>query len=309
MKCEIRSSCSSRCHHTKPMTVDPGSNITLNCAIITGGLVQRMTWEQARQAVQNSTGSSDLFLQQSGLTNSGKYSCRCTAVKFTRALQIVWVTSTPSFIIEGRPKDLECFFSGWPLPREVYWYKDGKLITNKTEGIYHSEDRKSRKNISNGEITFHSTLHLPPGREDQEGFYKCSATNSIPGWSSSDSFAIQMLYECPVAKVPNADSPVIPTSISSNASLSCWIDYDWNCPEYLFWHLNDNPAHLPESGDKYKVEVKETHSQCKKEFILSIFNVTKNDEGTYSCHWLCEYENTTKAAIDLKVVDDVQTGI
>lgn len=88
--------------------------------------------------------------------------------------------------------DLECFFSGWPLPREVFWYKDGKQIANGTRGMYFLEDKKWK----NGEETFHSKLKLPPGREEQEGFYNCSATNSFPGWSSKDSFAIQMLYEC-----------------------------------------------------------------------------------------------------------------
>ncbi|KAL9967131.1 hypothetical protein ACROYT_G025303 [Oculina patagonica] len=306
MKCEIKSSCSpSVCQQTNQMTVDPGSNITLNCSIITGGLVQGMTWNRALERVKNSSGSSNLVLQHWNTTkNSDKMSCRCTNIKFARALQIVWVTSTPSFIIEGRPKDLECFFSGWPFPCEVYWYKDGELITNGTEGIYHSEDKKSRKNISNGEVTFHSTLHLPPGREDQEGFYNCSATNSIPGWSSSDSFAIQMLYECPLPKSPTIDSQEILARTFSNVSLTCWIDMDDNCPQYLFWHFNDNPTHL-DGGEKYEIVEKKT-SECKKQFILSIFNVTENDEGTYSCHWLCEYENTKKAAIDLKVVDDHQ---
>jgi len=70
----------------------------------------------------------------------------------------------------------------------------------------------------------------------------------------------------------------------------------------LLWYLNDNPKPLPESGEKYNVELKDTDTKCQKEFILSIFDVTESDEGTYSCHWLCEYENTTKAAIDLKVV-------
>ena len=105
------------------------------------------------------------------------------------ALKIAWVTSSPNDIIEDKPNDLQCYFSGWPLPQEVHWYKDGKLITNGTEGIYHSEDEKEK----NGEKTLRSILHLPPGREEQEGFYKCSARNSIP---SCASFEIQMIYQC-----------------------------------------------------------------------------------------------------------------
>ena len=105
------------------------------------------------------------------------------------ALKIAWVTSSPNDINQGKSKDLQCYFSGRPLPHEVHWYKDGEIITNETEGIYHSEDEKEK----NGEKTLRSTLHLPAGREEQEGFYKCSARNSIP---SSASFEIQMIYEC-----------------------------------------------------------------------------------------------------------------
>lgn len=105
----------------------------------------------------------------------------------------------------------------------------------------------------------------------------------------------------PLPSSPKPDSLTIQASTFSNASLSCSVEFDAYCPEYLFWYLNDSQKSLPESGEKYKVEVKDTHTRCTKEFILSIFNVTKNDEGTYSCHWLCEYENTTKAAIDLVV--------
>ena len=112
----------------------------------------------------------------------------------------------------------------------------------------------------------------------------------------------------PLAKGPTNHSSEISTRKSSNVSLSCWIDYDNYCPEQLLWKFNDKPEPLSESGKKYKVELKDTDTKCQKEFILSIFDVTEGDEGTYSCYWLCEYENTTKAAIDLKVVDDQQTG-
>ena len=98
-------------------------------------------------------------------------------------------TSSPNYIIEGQPKELACYFSGWPLPSEVHWYKDGELITNETEGIYHSEEEKEE----DGEKTLWSTLHLPPGREELKGGYKCTARNSIP---SSASYEIEMIYEC-----------------------------------------------------------------------------------------------------------------
>ena len=102
---------------------------------------------------------------------------------------------------------------------------------------------------------------------------------------------------------------MIRSNKSSNAILSCLIDYDDYCPEELLWKFNYKSEPFPESGKKYNVEIKDTKTKCQKEFILSIFDVTESDEGTYSCHWLCEDETTTNAAIDLKIVDaELQTG-
>ena len=112
----------------------------------------------------------------------------------------------------------------------------------------------------------------------------------------------------PLAKGPVITAQEIRRPKSSNVSLSCWIDWDDYCPTALLWKFNDKPEPLPESGNKYNAELKNTNTKYQREFVLSIFDVTQKDEGTYSCHWLCDYENTTKAAIDLKVVDDMQTG-
>ena len=103
-------------------------------------------------------------------------------------LQIVWFSSTPDFITEGKRIDLECYFSGWPFPQEVHWFKDGKIIKNGAKGIYHSEDRRRK----NGKETLHSRLSFPSGREEQEGIYKCSAKNKI----SEVSEYLQLIYVC-----------------------------------------------------------------------------------------------------------------
>lgn len=111
---------------------------------------------------------------------------------------------------------------------------------------------------------------------------------------------------------PRPGSPTVVSgkeseSKSSNVSLACLIDYGWACPQRLFWTLN-NTAHLSERAEKYEIQVKDTQSKCKKEFILSIFNVTEHDEGTYSCQWQCKYSGSMEAAIDLKITDEPQIG-
>jgi len=113
----------------------------------------------------------------------------------------------------------------------------------------------------------------------------------------------------PTPKGPTITDPEISARAFSNVSLTCLIDWDpddHTCPENWSWYLS---ADLPITGEKYNESLEDTGSKCKKEFVLSIFNVTENDEGTYSCHVFCEDKNTTKAAIDLKVVVQLPTGI
>ena len=109
-----------------------------------------------------------------------------------------------------------------------------------------------------------------------------------------------------LAKGTTIHSSKIRTHKSSNVSLSCWIDWDNYCPDELLWKFNDTEE--LKGGKKYKEELKDTHTKCQKEFILSIFDVTESDEGNYSCHWRCEYEKTTTAAINLTVLDELQPG-
>lgn len=104
------------------------------------------------------------------------------------ALKIVDGSSSPNDIVEGKETSIECVFSGWPLPTIVHWFKEEKLITNGTDGIYHSMEKEGNN--------LRSTLYFPSGQEDQEGFYKCNANNSIPGWSSSAAYGIEMILWC-----------------------------------------------------------------------------------------------------------------
>ncbi|XP_058958485.2 uncharacterized protein [Pocillopora verrucosa] len=292
MKCEIKSSCSGGCESTEPMTVDPDSNVTLNCSI-TERLELGMTWKR----LANRTNSSELYLYHWSSINNKNYSCVCTAILFTHALKIYDGSSSPNDIVQGKETSIECVFSGWPLPTIVHWFKEEKLITNGTDGIYHSVEKEGNN--------LRSTLYFPSGQEDQEGLYKCNATNSIPGWSSWAAYAIEMLLLCPSAQGPIVSSDKILASAFSNINLTCRSGFDGNCPHEVLWLKGNNTAYL-ENAKKYSSEERETHTRCKNEYVLFIFNVTKDDEGRYTCHWECD-EDIKTAVIDLKVSADFPT--
>ena len=185
-------------------------------------------------------------------------------------------------------------------------------------GLYHCHHFRAGKNgviwfaqIDHwswwGEMRFNSLLSL----QRIENSFAKAVVMFYDNWSRSSlkTFFFTLFNTGPSAKGPTDNSSEIFAGKSSNVSLSCWIDYDDYCPDEFVWCLNDNPKPLPESGEKYNVDLKDTHTKCQKEFILSIFDFTESDEGTYSCHWLCEDENILKAAIDLKVISLPPTGM
>ena len=104
---------------------------------------------------------------------------------------------------------------------------------------------------------------------------------------------------------PSPTSPTIQSSeifprTFSNITLKCSVKvHPENCPPMLRWYLNNISEPL-KSSEKYKIEERKTHSKCKKDFILTIVNLTENDKGTYGCHSLCEWGNSS-AAFELNV--------
>lgn len=288
--CEIKSSCGADCQYANRTTVDPGSYITFDCTV-SSEAAENITWEQAKKLAGKGDGTSDLALQES----SQNISCKCTKIFFTRKLKIDEHTESPYIIQQGERPYLKCIFSGWPLPPVANWFREEKLITNESKAVYQLDRILGKE----GNKTLHSSLNFQVAREDQAGFYKCNATNSIPGWSSSKSKMIQTIYQCPHAQDPIVEHLEVLARKSFNTTLICLVyESEEGCPDDLRWYANGRP--LRNSG-KYEILEKKTQSKCKREFRLTIFNVTKNDEGNYSCHWICEYFEDKIATIKLKV--------
>lgn len=106
----------------------------------------------------------------------------------------------------------------------------------------------------------------------------------------------------PTPKDPEIPSRKVTTSAFSNASLICLVEIDpLHCAEILEWeHWRFNGS-VPIKGDeKYKIQKKKTDTKCKREFILTINNVTKDDEGEYNCKSVCGKKKTS-AIIELTV--------
>ena len=77
----------------------------------------------------------------------------------------------------------------------------------------------------------------------------------------------------------------------NNVTLKCLVEIDPdNCAAYSMkfqWFFNNRSSTLLTSGEKYDIQERRTNSRCKKDFILTIANVTDDDEGKYKCQWIC----------------------
>ena len=114
-----------------------------------------------------------------------------------------------------------------------------------------------------------------------------------------------------LGKTPQRSSPTVSVTAYSNVSLKCLAFVrPSDCHNSLQWYFNNNSEAL-ESGEKYNIQERKTNTKCKKDFILTIVNVTQADEGKYKCQWLCDRDYPSfprSSIIRLKVYPPSKEG-
>ena len=87
----------------------------------------------------------------------------------------------------------------------------------------------------------------------------------------------------------------------STIKLTCLYEQNEDCPHQILWYREGQEKKLLEKSAKYRIQEKQVKNKCEEVSVLSILNVTENDEGNYSCIWTCEYHSNLTAFIDLKL--------
>ena len=74
----------------------------------------------------------------------------------------------------------------------------------------------------------------------------------------------------------------------TNVSLRCLVAVQ---PSFCYdselqWYFSNISTSL-KPGEKYEIQERKTKTKCRRDFIITIFNVTEADEGKYKCTWFC----------------------
>ena len=106
-------------------------------------------------------------------------------------------------------------------------------------------------------------------------------------------------------KAPQISSLEVSVTAGFNVSLKClaFVRPSDCWDNSLQWYFNNSSVKL-KSGEKYDIQERTTNTRCKKDFILTIVDVTEADQGGYKCEWLCDRDYrcfSRSSIIQLKV--------
>ena len=95
-------------------------------------------------------------------------------------------------------------------------------------------------------------------------------------------------------RATQTSSPIVFVTAFTNVSLRCLFAVRPRECYYneLQWYFSNISTSL-KSGEKYEIQERKTKTKCKRDFIITIFNVTQADEGKYKCTWFCEKDRPT----------------
>ncbi|KAH9513557.1 Contactin-6 [Bulinus truncatus] len=150
--------------------------------------------------------------------------------------------------------ELNCAIKGTPEP-EFYWLSGRKRIDQKNTGKYE---------MTKGNLTIFNVKIIDSGP------YTCIAENSFGQLNFT--YEIRVLENMPLNDIDVVDRPVNQTAqVGDTVVFQCTSD-DWPRPK-IFWTRRRDSQNIFE-----------VLSSPDKEDTLVIHNVTKNDQGLYTCN-------------------------
>ncbi|XP_073237948.1 uncharacterized protein [Porites lutea] len=180
----------------------------------------------------------------------------------------------------------------------LQWYFNNSSVKLKSGEKYVIQERKTNTKCKKDFI-----LKIVNATDADKGEYKCRYVCNF-GYSRSSTIQLKV-FPGFLPKAPQRFSPTVSVEAYFNISLECEVGVRpsdcWD--NSLGWYFNNNSGKIVKS-EKYDIQERRTNTRCKKDFILTIFNVTEADEGKYKCHWLCdEYDPSfsRSSIIKLKV--------
>ncbi|CAC5377795.1 HMCN [Mytilus coruscus] len=284
-------------------------SVTLQCIVTANPSYTNVTWNKIVNGQQTNIGSNNrysggttntpsLTISNAVDTDEGYYICTAanavgtgqsaqTYVDVTGTIPVVNITKSQYSVTVGSSVIMVCTVSANPVHTLVYWQKD-------VNGVATNINLSQTSKYSGSTMTSPSLTILNAVIADQ-GYYKCSAQNSVGTGTSSQIFLDVSGTANPVGIGQSMQGPLtvigsVPvvtvgqttysTNIGNNITIACVVSA---IPTHtaVYWTRKINNGNIvtlnPASSTKYSGSTIQSPS-------LTIIDVDLSDEGNYICH-------------------------
>ncbi|XP_063428594.1 hemicentin-1-like isoform X17 [Mytilus trossulus] len=267
-----------------------GNTITLVCTVTSTPAATSVVWQRTTNGVTTTislanankySGSSvnvpSLTIFSSAESDEGSYVCRATnqfgtgqstatTLTVTGSIPVVQILQSTYQVNFGSSRVLECTVSSNPAHSTVQWQK---LVNNQFQPINFANNKYEGSSVSIPSLTVNSA------DLNDEGFYICTATNSLGIGQSSQTF-LDVIGNILTVTIQQSQYSV---TIGQTVTLGCTVTGS-PAATNVYWQKTVNNVVTTISSNtntnKYSGSIVSTPS-------LTIFNADQSDEATYVC--------------------------
>ncbi|XP_052058077.1 hemicentin-1-like isoform X8 [Mytilus californianus] len=265
-----------------------GNTITLVCTVTSTPGATSVVWQRTTNGVTTTislantnkySGSSvnvpSLTIFSSAESDEGSYVCQATnqfgtgsssatTLTVTGSIPVVQILQSTYQVNFGSTRVLECTVSSNPTHTTVQWQK---LVNNQFQSINFANNKYSGSSVSTPSLTVNSA------DLNDEGFYICTATNSLGTGQSSQTF-LDVIGNILTVTIQQSSYTV---TIGQTVTLGCTVTGS-PAANTVYWQktVNNVVTTISTNTNKYSGSTISTPS-------LTIVNADQSDEATYVC--------------------------
>ncbi|XP_033758139.1 hemicentin-1-like [Pecten maximus] len=268
-------------------SVNTNSQVTLQCSVSANPAITSISWQKTSGGSTStiaidgtkysggSTTSPTLVINNAGSTDTGTYVCQATNsigtgtgtsinLSVTGNIPAATISETDYTVITGLTKTIPCSVSGTPAVTSVSWKftHNGVTTTLSIDGVNYG-----------GSIVSNPSLVVYNADNNDQGYYTCTATNSV-GTGTSAATYLYVTGTIPVVTISQSSYSVL---TANTVTIDCTVSAT-PVASSVAWQRIINGVTTSVFIDSTKFGGATVSSPS-----LTIYNSQSSDEGDYIC--------------------------